>query len=252
MSARILENGVAICGETHHARWCETEGLVHDKFMAQILRDNVKDGDVVVNIGAHIGSLAYVALDQGATVFCFEPNTEAVLCLEHNLKIFARHTIIRQAIGDRHGKATLTVEDNAGATYLTPSTDGSITVTPLDDWGLEPHLILADCEGWELNMLRGAEKTINRFHPKLLIEINEGALQRQGASRIAIWDWLQEHGYENRKLQDDLTYTSPQFDVLCTWKPTKAQPQQPRVDTAPESSPSVASPVRLDSSAPIP
>ncbi|MDY0009280.1 MAG: FkbM family methyltransferase, partial [Bdellovibrionales bacterium] len=56
--------------------------------------------------------------------------------------------------------------------------------------------IKADIEGWELNMLKGAQKTLARYRPAVMIEINDDALVKAGASRQALIDFMQAQGYK--------------------------------------------------------
>lgn len=214
MSVRILDNGVAVCGTTHHAEWCATEGLVHDPHMAKIVRENISAGELFVNVGAHIGTLAKVAIDAGAKVLCFEPNPDAVECLRHNLA-GSSAGIFNVAIGKTVGTVKFNSLDNAGASFVSEG-DGTV-VLPLDAFDLpQVATILMDCEGSELCVLQGAEQTINRFHPKMLIELNEGALRRQGTNQLEVCSWLQAHGYKWWPVQANLSPDSPQYDILCT------------------------------------
>ena len=56
--------------------------------------------------------------------------------------------------------------------------------------------IKLDVEGAEFAALRGAEATIARHRPTLLVEINPAALSANGASAGELLEWLAAHGYE--------------------------------------------------------
>lgn len=227
MSINILPNGVAVFGSTHHAEWCVEEGLVHDQFMARVIRENISKGQVLVNVGAHIGSLARVAIDQGARAICFEPTPDAVECLKHNLpelemwgdaENYKHGCIVPVGLGEKHGVATLHQQENGGASYLISSEGlyGSVAILPLDAFYCgRVDLVLADCEGCELKFLKGAEKTITRHKPILILEVNREALKRQGNSEDELYGWLSAHGYDSQIIQPDTKAGDPQYDIIA-------------------------------------
>ena len=57
--------------------------------------------------------------------------------------------------------------------------------------------IKCDVEGAELAVLRGAAQTLERFHPLLLIEIEERHTRRYGHSAQEVFDLLSAHGYRH-------------------------------------------------------
>lgn len=57
------------------------------------LRGRFEPEDVILDIGAHIGSFAYLTLDRGAgKVFCIEPDPDNFLYLRHNLHAACKAT----------------------------------------------------------------------------------------------------------------------------------------------------------------
>lgn len=215
---KILPNGVAVTGGSHHAIWCAEEGLVHDKWMAEIL-DRLcveRNINVAVNVGAHIGSLARVLLNHGCEVHAFEPNEDAVKCLEHNCP---EANIYRVAVSEFAGQLPFTRCENAGASYVSPNCKegvvGSLVCSrPLDAYDLNPDFILADCEGFEPKVLRGAAKTIARCKPAMILEVNQGALERAGETEGSLMYEIVKLGYDPKILQPDCKFGDPQFDVL--------------------------------------
>lgn len=193
----ILPNGVAVCGTTHHAEWCK-DGLVHDPWMAGIICKHIRPGDVVVDAGAHIGTMTRAMLDAGASVLAFEPNREAFDCLCYNCpEAFP----LELGLSDACGEAALHCpEENAGMAHCLPG--AGVKLVDLDSLSLHKlRLIKADVEGYEAKLLRGARKTIALYHPVLILEVNPSALERAGDSEKGLLKLLTELGYTWTELQ---------------------------------------------------
>ena len=62
-----------------------------------------------------------------------------------------------------------------------------------------------DVEGWEARVLGGARRSLQRFHPALMIELVEGHLARAGSTAGEVWDLLRGLGYEGRRIAPDGT-----------------------------------------------
>ena len=74
-----------------------------------------------------------------------------------------------------------------------------------------------DVEGAELQVLKGAQETIARYHPVLLIELDDRLLESMGTSSAEIIGFLSDHGYSLRRSYDEANfefcpkYPSPQI-----------------------------------------
>lgn len=219
----ILPNGVAVCGTTHHAEWCQS-GLVHDPFMAEQVRSMIDPSRWSVNVGAHIGSLCRVMIDAGGPVIAYEPNVEAIECLLHNcpeLKgdwnkngSFARE----YAIASTRCTRGIQRSDNAGASKIIPYVEGeAIQAVALDSLGhYDIGFILADCEGWETELLLGAVEIITRCRPKMILEVSDPLLREAGSSEDELYAALDELRYETQVIQPQCARgRDPQYDLRC-------------------------------------
>ncbi len=143
----------------------------------------VQPGDIVLEIGAWLGAFTRSALDQGASlVVAFEPEPINRSCFEQN---FAdeieqgRVVVIAAAAWDRAGRVKLA---NVGPLNAEGSRKGfavandgpieadSVTIDEtVERLELERvNFINMDIEGGELYALRGALRTIQRFHPVIV------------------------------------------------------------------------------------
>jgi FkbM family methyltransferase len=113
---------------------------------------------------------------------------------------------------------------NTGETSLAKanaSQDGSVARTykvrtrPLDDIVRESGVtrvdaIKIDVEGAEYVVLKGAQQTLDRFRPMLLIEVVEHQLQAMGTSSAELKEFLRAHGYREGR------HDGPNFEFLPT------------------------------------
>lgn len=220
-----LFNGIALLKDDQCiCRFIRESGrLDHDQNMLPLLKEFIKNGDVVLDIGAFIGdhTIYYSKLvgDNGS-VIAFEPNRDSFFCLEHNLKAYKNVELINSAIGKEYGFVrTVDVLGNIGMNFLIPDNLGGIVIYSLNQMEIDRiDFIKIDVEGFELDVLIGGKETINKFKPTMLIEINDATLARQGISRNDIFAWLQENNYIYRNIYKNQGLNDSQLDIICTPK----------------------------------
>lgn len=144
-------------------------------------------------------------------IIAIEP-TSAAARLKANLErngVEHKVTIEVCALGAREGEAELQVHDGheeySSFASVHPSTTGMpkrnlrTRIRALDDIVAEaqvqPGFIKIDVEGAELQVLEGAEQTLRRFRPYLLLELAPALLHAQGASLRQVHDLLTRLNY---------------------------------------------------------
>lgn len=133
------------------------------------------------------------------------PSTYTKLLRNIQLNSATNVTAVNIGISDTRSQLSLVQDSdkNTGGNYLV-CTAGSTRTMSLDEYVREQNLksvdfIKADIEGFEMLLLRGAENTISRFHPAMLIEINPGAFGRCNSNAGEVIQWLVAHGYTTRR-----------------------------------------------------
>ena len=178
-------------------------------------------GAVFFDVGAHIGydSLrAAVTVGETGRVVAFEPNPNTLTQLRANVEASSARNVVIQPIACTDQETTLTLFDstlggNSGESSLSRENAGPATRSytvrgrPIDDVVEELGLrrldvIKADVEGAELIVLRGATKTLRRFHPKLILEITQGKLANMGTSVDELEAFVRSLGYNHSKTVD--------------------------------------------------
>lgn len=128
---------------------------------------------VIVQAGGNCGLYVEKYAQTFQQVFTFEPDARNFRCLVHNVG-YPNVFFYRAALGAKTGSVDLVIQENhLGGTRVTEGT--SIPVLTLDSFNLQTvDVIHFDIEGFEIAALQGAEKTIQRCHPVIAIEINHG------------------------------------------------------------------------------
>lgn len=174
-----------------------------DNSMA-MLRESLGPGKTFVDVGANFGVYSLVLAKTGARVLAIEPNPNSVKRLRKNIAMSrAAIEVYPVACGSKVGKLPLFVapENNTGMSSLsyqnasgagTVGEEDMVSVLPLDVilHGTRADAIKIDVEGAELEVLKGARKTLETWHPRLVIEIIENQLEAMGASGQKIRDYL--------------------------------------------------------------
>lgn len=141
--------------------------------------------DIVIDCGANIGLFSCVAASVGATVYAFEPSTEQLgeILKMHSALYNGNIIHIPLALADKPGKCMFNISNiSEGSSFLDGANNTQkvivkqipVETTSLDMWVAQNSIkrvdfIKADIEGAERLMLMGAQKTLQKFSPKLSI-----------------------------------------------------------------------------------
>lgn len=144
-----------------------------------------------VCVGAHVGLWARVLAGHFGRVTAMEPLPEYIECFKANLADRRHVTLLPIAIGAAEGTATMAVaEDGKGSASLVREGEITVQVRRLDDLDLGPvDFLRVSCEGAELPVIQGGERTIREHRPVVLIEqktkrVGNHGFPREGAVRL--------------------------------------------------------------------
>jgi FkbM family methyltransferase len=164
--------------DTHFPRMLEkslkNDGVIRYQWRARELAVETCDQHrVCIDIGANVGLWSCELVDKFEQVIAFEPVEEFRKCFEQNVKKpnYVMHPV---ALGREESFINMNiVEGNTGHSHIDTSTYGSGTIPlkTLDSFNFDRvDMIKIDVEGFEEEILIGAEQTILRNHPILAIE----------------------------------------------------------------------------------
>jgi FkbM family methyltransferase len=215
----ITNEGFAIVErDTHLGKWVKEHGrLDFDTSALNTYKHYFKNNGVFLNVGANIGCYAFSFVNQAKEILCFEPNIEAFECLHYNLHKYKNVNLYNFAISDKDtGYEVRCENDNIGMAFIVESNNSEFQTKTIDSLKLEElDFILIDVEGFELKVLKGGEKTISKFNPIMIIEINDHTLSRVGIHRDDIFNWLKEHEYDFRNIYEGYDMSGDQLDIIC-------------------------------------
>jgi FkbM family methyltransferase len=187
-------------------------GYFFKRFLRTVFNSSVEDdfnvvdlfpdqkGVLFLDIGANQGAAIDVFLKKSKNchIYSFEPNPYVFSKVHARFKSNTRVKLFNYGLGEREGRYKFFVPVYRGYEFdgwgsLSPDFDDSwlsetllfydrkflrireisCEIKRLDDLNVEPFFMKVDVQGAELEVVRGGEATIKKFHPVILIESNE-------------------------------------------------------------------------------
>ena len=192
-------------------------------------------GMTVIDVGANIGdtllSIGQRVGPQGK-VIGFEANPETLKKCQANIALNAMTQVGVEGVALGAAAGVLgfgrAASGNSGADRFMPGGGGAITVPliTLDSYVSEAvldhiDLIKIDVEGFEMNVLRGADATLAKFRPVLFLELCDANLREQGSSAVELLAWLEARGYAIEDVLEGRAVTAADpgniifTDIIC-------------------------------------
>ncbi len=181
----------------------------------EFLKQHIKKGDCVFDIGAHIGLFSVIAAQiTGNTgkVFAFEPSTETNALLQQTIAINQLDGIIQahmEAMGAVSGKTTFYVSavkgDNSNS-LVSYKDDRQLFPLEVDMYCIDDFVknndiqslsfIKIDVEGAEYDALLGAQHTLKNLRPVCIVAIHPEPIAAKGDSLEKIYDLIAGNNYQ--------------------------------------------------------
>lgn len=188
---------------------------IHEKTETQIVREEIREGDVVLDIGAHIGyyTLIFAKLvGEKGRVYSFEPSPENFRLLTKNVEAnnFQNVVCVNKIVSNKPGKVKLFGSDSSTGNRLFGDSEQStieIDSITLDEYfkngAEEIGFVKLDIQGAEPLALEGMSSIINK-NKKLTImqEWWPNGIKRLGRSPDAHLKELAKSGFEIIEIDD--------------------------------------------------
>jgi FkbM family methyltransferase len=186
--------------------------------LARFFERWLRPGDVVADVGAHVGFFTLLAariVGTAGEVHSFEPVPANFERLRENVALnrFDHVQAERTAVGDREGQIALGIRKEwasgrSTGDYTVGGELGSLLapVTTLDAYfaGRGQHrlrLVKIDVEGFEPRVISGLTRTFDEAPPEAIVFEHNGAhLLAQGSTLTETFELLTARGYHLRRL----------------------------------------------------
>lgn len=178
----------------------------------------LRPGNVVFDVGAHIGTYTLIALQKvgdNGRIVAYEPHAFTRKYLKQHLDWnggLERTTVRGLCCGVSEGMADFYCRpDQAeGINSLIPTEGFEKKTVPVSTIDREvevlrmiPTLIKIDVEGAEWDVLKGATQTIAKYHPIIFLSLHPVALSKLGFSYYQVLEWLVDHGLRQKIISQD-------------------------------------------------
>jgi FkbM family methyltransferase len=195
-------------------------GALYEPDVANLLVKVLRDGDVVIDVGANIGFftvLASILVGPTGRIVAFEPSAENVERLRANLAYndCKNVTVVEKAVTDQVGEVEFFINSgNSGGHALWDigqwpgyvEQNGiplrvAVPATTLDaEWGRlrlpAPKVIKIDAEGADQRVLEGASDLLARQKPRFVVaELHPFGLAKMGCNQESLRGFIESLGY---------------------------------------------------------
>lgn len=169
---------------------------IYEDFETDLVKKEVRQGDVVIDIGANIGyytTMFAKLVGNSGKVFAFEPDPTNYELLKKNIDAngFTNVILEQKALSDNHGKMMLNLNNkNTAGHHLDFKNENSVNsvkvdVLSLDDYfsdkNIDINFIKMDVEGAESNVIKGMPNILKTSkNLKMIVEYNPLAIKQLG------------------------------------------------------------------------
>ena len=188
------------------SRWYEKD---YEPETFDFLRQNVKPGATVLDLGAHMGLFSVVMsqlVGKKGRVYSFEPTPSTRNVLKEVIKINGcNHNVLIRSEAVSKQKGTFFFYDtgdlvsNANSLVQTARSESKIKVNAisLDEFAAEQKekidCLKIDVEGAELDLLEGAKKVFTEMRPVALLSLHPVSIKANNQSLENIWDVIKSY-----------------------------------------------------------
>lgn len=166
---------------------------------------NMESDWVTLDCGANVGvySVLFSQCAPNGKIFAFEP-TSTIDLLTANLNHNNASNVepLQIGVGQRTGR----IRERVFRMWGNDPENAFFEFTTVDDFvesrGLERvDCIKIDVDSHDFDVLKGAERTMERLNPWIVVEVNY-ALRKRGINESEVHRWLSERGYKDALVLD--------------------------------------------------
>lgn len=199
-----------------------------EKYESELFKDALKEGMVVVDVGAHIGYYSLIAaklVGKKGLVYAFEPEPSNYKLLCKNIEVngYTNVVLVKKAVSNKKGKSkfwfnksVLACSSFSKDNVLVFSRDRFLekdnfleteTIT-LDDFfnnvgrDTKVDVIKMDTQGAEGLIIEGAKKILTNNNLKIFTEFWPDGLKNLGTDPLELLQKLQDYGFQIKLINE--------------------------------------------------
>ena len=211
-----------ILGLEFNKKWEELE--------LNLIVSNIESGQTFFDIGSSFGwfSINVASKIDKVKIYAFEPVSETFNMLLTNVRknnLEDKIVVNKSAIANFCGEITITSDFHTGNYIFIQELDRDIRTEKVNAITIDQYIqdnnisqldfIKCDIEGAEFSMLQGAENSLKRFHPHMLLEISEIWANRFNYNSSEIFNFLKSLGYRYYCIAREGKLFSPSGNLQC-------------------------------------
>ncbi|MDC0931506.1 FkbM family methyltransferase [Methylophilaceae bacterium] len=171
-----------------------------------------KNKKCILDIGAHAGFTVLpvsININIDAKLYAFEPSTENFKALQNNLlmngcdNVFVENCLVGEEKNDNVSFyerddicATSSIVNNLNRKFNKTSKKQITIDLYCNAHNIKPDLIKIDVEGAEIDVLRGARKTISKFKPIIFLSVHPREIRALGYSEQDLLYEIHKNNYK--------------------------------------------------------
>lgn len=169
----------------------------HRTTILNFLRTKIKEFSCCIDVGSHVGFWSKEFTENFKHVYAFDPIPNVRECYVKNVTK-DNYTLYPYGLGNAEKKVNVLYNpDETGNTHVTNTGNLEIELKKLDSFEFDKiDYIKIDAEGFEIEVVKGAEKLIQRDKPFIHVEMKEKVLVKQGLSKQKVDDFFKSINYE--------------------------------------------------------
>ena len=229
-----LKGGLLICDRNDLIQSCLIHHRTFSPHIIDVIQSFIRPKSYFIDIGAHCGALSIpVALNNPQSkVIAIEPQLHLAERLHKNKRINNLNNLFIESIGlyskegeleislprGNDGKVISELVGKLDVKYTGLSSNEKIPVSTMDSLMNSKEsalisIIKIDVQGNELEILKGAKKTLKKHRPCLIIEIEDKLVNNPISHRLKLKKILEENNYKLFLLDSNLSNKYPMADL---------------------------------------
>ncbi len=189
---------------------------VYEMDVEKAIRNILGKGDVFIDIGANVGYFSVIAsriIGKSGKVYAFEAIPKICGLLSESIAIndIKNIMLFNNAVYSEKNKVLFHCMKNSAFSHISGDNTSdnaietdSITLDSMLHKLGKVDVMKIDVEGAEMNVLLGGEKLIDRYKPRIVMEVQDWSLQRFNYNSKDIISFLGKLGYKVYDLKGNL------------------------------------------------